>query len=134
MSQEEEFIDVNQALTLRESMDGWYCIEKKEHENEMGFRPFGPPGLGGMALYSSARPSDADVEGTAEEMLDIAQAIDERGSFSAKRCAVRHATACLMPGSPSTTHATSASRSRRNCHELIQGDLQHQGRHRLRLR
>jgi hypothetical protein len=89
MSQEEEFIDVNQALTLRESMDGWYCIEKKEHENEMGFRPFGPPGLGGMALYSSARPSDADVEGTAEEMLDIAQAIDERGSFSAKRCAVR---------------------------------------------
>lgn len=55
------------TLTLRDgSMDDWYVIER-EH---------------------GGRICGADIEGTAEEMLAIADAIECGESFAAKRCAV----------------------------------------------
>lgn len=76
------------ALILCEcdGVDDWYTIERREHENKSEIRHI--PEWGCMGLFYSGRISDCDVEGTAEEMLSIAKAIEERGSFSAKRCAV----------------------------------------------
>lgn len=53
-------------LTLRDAMDDWYVIER-EH---------------------GGRICGADIEGTAEEMLAIADAIECGESFASKRCAV----------------------------------------------
>jgi len=71
-------------LTLRSAMDGWWAIEKRDHENRKQMRQ----GDGYVYLWCSARISDADVEGDAAEMLSVADAIQERGSFHAKRCSV----------------------------------------------
>lgn len=73
-------------LTLRKSdwLDDWYVIERKEHENKQWLKPT----HGGFAFQRSSRISDADVEGTAEEMLAIAQSIKAKGRKSFKRCSV----------------------------------------------
>lgn len=67
-------------------LDDWYLIERAEHEGRQWFEPDGPDCLRFMC---SERISDADVEGTADEMRAIAEAIKARGSVSFKRCAVR---------------------------------------------
>ena len=72
-------------LTIRKSGEDWYTIERAEHDGRMWMEGRGP---NVMALCSSARISDADVEGTGEEMLGIARAIMARDRFSEKRCAV----------------------------------------------
>ena len=38
---------------------------------------------------TGSRITNADIEGTSAEMREIAYAIEQRGSFMAKRCAVR---------------------------------------------
>lgn len=74
-------------LTLRESgLDDWYVIELAEHDGRTWLER---DGNGCYGLRCSSRMSDADVEGTAAEMLAIANAIDARGHVSFKRCAVR---------------------------------------------
>lgn len=74
-------------LTIRKSSDDWdwYVIERAEHDGRTWFEPTGPRS---MSLRCSSRISDADIEGTAEDMLEIAKAIRDRGQFSARRCAV----------------------------------------------
>lgn len=67
-----------------EHTDDWYSIERAEHDG----RVWQEPTEYGSSLMASARISDADVEGTAEHMLAIADAIERRQQFSAKRCAV----------------------------------------------
>ena len=74
-------------LTLRGD-DGhdWYVIERRDHDGRRWMEREGPSVV---ALHTSARFSqNADVEGNASEMLAIADAIETRGEFSAKRCAV----------------------------------------------
>lgn len=66
-------------------MGDWYTIVKAEHEGIEEMRPCGP---NAMRFYTSERISDACVEGTLAEMLDIAQAIEDRAEDSHKRCAV----------------------------------------------
>lgn len=68
-------------------MDDWYIIEKAKHEWVEQIVPV-PGKPNSMYLHDSSRISDADVEGAAVEMLAIAEAIEQRGSYSAKRCAV----------------------------------------------
>jgi hypothetical protein len=71
-------------LTLRESsLSGWYVIERVE--------PYIAPEdrFNIIASMNQSRISDADVEGTAEEMLAIADAIVSGGVASFRRCAVR---------------------------------------------
>lgn len=75
-------------LTISEPFDGWYVIERAEHDGHTGLRRADD---GMLQFWSSARISDASVEGPAEDMHGIASAIETRGSFSARRCAVRFA-------------------------------------------
>ncbi len=74
------------ACRKAEATDDWFLIEKAEHANKMWFEPMEG---GGQALMTSGRISDADIEGTKEEMLALAVAIELRTSESFKRCAVR---------------------------------------------
>lgn len=74
-------------LTLRKSefTDDWYLIERRDHDG----RRWEERNDYGTEVCKSARFSrNADVEGDAAEMLAIAAAIETRGRFSAKRCAV----------------------------------------------
>ena len=45
---------------------------------------------GGMALMCSSRIGNADIEGSADEMRELAKAILADGSYAAKRCGVEH--------------------------------------------
>ena len=73
-------------LTLRKSdmIDDWYLIERRNHDG----RTWSEQTEYGTSYQTSARISDADVEGCAHAMLGIATAIEERSTFRAKRCAV----------------------------------------------
>lgn len=85
-------------LTLRKSdnIDDWYFIERAEHDG----RRWMEPTRYGMALRTSARFSDADVEGSASEMLDIADAIERHKIKNHKRCAVDATTEPVKFHSP----------------------------------
>lgn len=74
---------VSVPLTCRDC-DGWYVIERRDHNGGAWFEPTSY----GMAFRTSARFSDADVEGDANDMLRIAEAIEKREDFDAYRCAV----------------------------------------------
>lgn len=73
-------------LSLRKSSEDWFVIERAEHEHKTWVEPIGP---NAAALRDSSRFSDADVEGTKAEMLLIADAIQNRKQYGARRCAVR---------------------------------------------
>jgi|GEM_PF-7039520 len=73
------------TLVKCDGFEDWYTIERAEHEGRQWMKPIGPHS---MALMCSSRISDADVEGTRAEMLEIAKAIRERKSAWFKRCAV----------------------------------------------
>lgn len=76
------------AIRKSEGMDDWYVIERAEHDGRSWMEPI--PGIpNAMALHLSSRFSDADVEGTADEMLGIAEGIETRDGAGYKRCAVR---------------------------------------------
>jgi hypothetical protein len=67
--------------------EDWFLIERAEHDGRRWYETYDDePEI--LVLRTSARISDADVEGTADDMLAIAAAIEERGSYSARRCAV----------------------------------------------
>jgi hypothetical protein len=75
------------VLTLRhcEVLGDWYVIELAEHDGKQWLER---TGQNISALRCSSRLSDADIEGTAEQMLSIAEAIEARGSAHHRRCAV----------------------------------------------
>lgn len=73
------------TLVQSEATVDWYTIERVEHDGRKWLESTGP---GSMALRYSGRISDADVEGTAEEMLAIAVAIEQHENVSFKRCAI----------------------------------------------
>lgn len=72
-------------LVKCDGMDDWYSIERAEHDGREWVEQTAPNCLDFMC---SCRVSDADVEGTREEMLAIADAIRERRYVGFKRCAV----------------------------------------------
>jgi hypothetical protein len=94
----DETIEVRGALTLRhcEDFGDWYIIERAKHDGRVWLEPTEY----GASLRSSARISDADVEGTAADMLAIADAIEARGEYSAKRCSVDAVGADVLFCSP----------------------------------
>jgi hypothetical protein len=85
-------------LTLRKSdwLDDWYVIERAEHDGRTWLEPI----PGGLAFMCSARLGDADIEGTAAEMLAIADAIETNRSVSFRRCAARREGTGYLLGSP----------------------------------
>ncbi len=72
-------------LVKAECLDNWYTIEWAEHDGRAWFEP---TEYGGESLHMSCRISDACVEGSAEEMIEIAKAIQKRGTVSFRRCAI----------------------------------------------
>ncbi len=82
-------------LALRKcDSDDWFIIEKmetpgtrREWYESFSFQ-CGDSIINGERFMHSARLSDADVEGTAREMLEIADAIHYRRDENFKRCAV----------------------------------------------
>lgn len=79
-------------IVLKKSdwLDDWYTIERAHHDNRQWLESTGPDS---MQLMYSGRISDACVEGSADEMVEIARTIKARGVVSFKRCAVRVAGA-----------------------------------------
>ncbi len=73
-------------LTIRLCDDDWYIIERRDHDGETWMEPVG---RNAFAIRCSARISDADVEGNSAQMKHVASAIENRGEYHAKRCAVR---------------------------------------------
>lgn len=73
------------ALVKSEWIDDWWLIERAEHDGRTWLEVDAD---GDTHFRHSSRVGDADVEGTGEEMLALAQAIRARGSYSARRCAV----------------------------------------------
>lgn len=73
-------------LTICKSVDleDWYIIERSEHDG----REWMESTDYGSTFRTSARFSDADVEGSAEHMRGIAIAIRARGIEHYKRCEV----------------------------------------------
>lgn len=91
----------DRELTIRKSdaMGDWYVIEWAEHDGrEWMERSQRYPNVSNF--MRSARVSDADVEGPGSEMRAAAQAIIERGEFSARRLEVRVAGDSTFLSSP----------------------------------
>lgn len=72
-------------LVKSDDLSDWYTVERAEHEGRQWLERTGP---NCMQWMDSGRISDACVEGTADEMRELAKAIKARGSASFKRCAV----------------------------------------------
>jgi hypothetical protein len=73
-------------LAMRQSSGDWFAIEHAEHDGSLSLKSV--PGIG-LSLTYAGRFSDADVEGTAVEMFDLAAAILMKSDIAFKRCAVR---------------------------------------------
>jgi hypothetical protein len=71
------------ACVKSESLDDWWLIERAQHDGAMWLEPC----RGGASLMTSARITNADIEGTSDEMLAIAHAIEQGESISFRRCA-----------------------------------------------
>jgi hypothetical protein len=72
------------TLVRSGGLPDWFTVEWAEHENQHWVEPLGP---GSAALRYSGRVADADVEGTSSEMAAIADAIENGGSVTFRRCA-----------------------------------------------
>jgi hypothetical protein len=82
---------MGEAIVCRKSdwLADWYVIESNAVP-VFGEEPLYLDGrLIGSSLTSTARISDADVEGTGDEMLAIADAIERGEPVGFKRCAVK---------------------------------------------
>lgn len=74
------------VLNKSDVLDDWYTIIRAEHDGHTWLQPVRG---GGFQYMCSERISDACVEGTAEEMIAIANAIKSRENVEFRRCEVR---------------------------------------------
>jgi hypothetical protein len=88
--------DVKLAIVHSEHMGDWWTIERAEHPNERWMKPT----QYGASLMYSGRISDACVEGTSYEMLELAHSIENNISESFKRCAVEVTEGGFLFSSP----------------------------------
>jgi hypothetical protein len=86
IDEDEKRVDVAGPLALVkcDGFGDWYLIERAEHDG----REWLEKAEHGHRFMRSARISDADVEGTREEMIKLGEAIRSKSSYRAKRCAV----------------------------------------------
>lgn len=84
-------LDVELDLDVGEDIFGssWCAIERAVHAHRQWFEPVPDGGPNSIGLMWSGRINRADVEGPPGEMLRLADAILERGTFDARRCAMR---------------------------------------------
>jgi hypothetical protein len=75
------------VMEKSEWVDDWYLIVKVEHDGEQWMEKTGP---NTYQMMCSERISDADIEGSEKEMLQIAEGILNRSNvMGLRRCAVR---------------------------------------------
>jgi len=84
------------VLSKCDSIDNWWLIERAEHDGRRWFErtEFG------AALRCSSRLGNADIEGTGEEMLAIASAIERGESEDFRRCAAERTSDGYLMSSP----------------------------------
>lgn len=73
------------TLVKSDIIPDWCIIEWYEHDGREWFEKTGP---NSSSFRRSARVSDAEVEGTNVEMIEIAKAIVEKREVEFRRCAV----------------------------------------------
>jgi hypothetical protein len=75
--------------TIDDNLD-WFVIVRREHENKRWYKKYKSPyGIScDQAMTSERLSPEADVEGQAWEMKNIAHAIRKKRTFESKRCAV----------------------------------------------
>lgn len=83
-------------LVKSENLEDWFLIERAEHDGREWLEPTDY----GYSLRASSRLGGADIEGTAEEMLALAAAIEDGKSESFKRCAARRSAYGYLMSSP----------------------------------
>jgi hypothetical protein len=88
--------DVRAIVVRSEHMTDWWTIERAEHPNARWMKPVEY----GSTLMYSGRISDACVEGTSMEMIELAAAIENGESESFKRCAVQKVEGGYLFSSP----------------------------------
>ncbi|MEY5098407.1 MAG: hypothetical protein RJA36_1126 [Pseudomonadota bacterium] len=74
-------------LKKSDHLDDWYTIVRAEHDGREWLERIGPSAS--RFMCSERLSPEACIEGTAEEMIELAEAIKARGAASFKRCAVR---------------------------------------------
>jgi hypothetical protein len=74
------------TVVKSEHMGDWFCIEWAAGDHDG--REWLEPTEYGHKFMRSARPSDACIEGPADEMLALANAIEAREAVEFRRCAV----------------------------------------------
>lgn len=87
---------VRATVVRSEHMGDWWTIERVDHPNERWMKPV----QYGSALMYSGRISDACVEGTSMEMIELAAAIENGLSESFRRCAVERVEGGYLFSSP----------------------------------
>lgn len=113
------------TITKSDALDNWYLIERAEHDG----REWNARTTWGSAFCKSSRicgdavgdtpPGfSACVEGTAAEMLDIAEAIERRGEVSFTRCSVDARSEPVLIGSPRNGNGVDAEVTRDEADEL----------------
>lgn len=84
-TENEDFIyctDSALIVVKSENLPDWYTIELAEHDHRHWMKP---TEYGASMMYSG-RISDADVEGTSYEMVEIAAAIENGHATGFRRC------------------------------------------------
>lgn len=84
------------TVNKSDNMGDWWTIDRAEHDG----RHWMERTEYGMALMCSSRLGNADIEGTAAEMLAIAAAIERGESESFRRCAAKHTADGYLMSSP----------------------------------
>lgn len=100
--------EIDGSLVLRKSdwLEDWYTIERASHENVQRMEECPDLGPNAMSLYDSGRVSDACVEGSLAEMRGLAERIQTRGRYYAKRCAVDASRERVYFWSPRNSRST----------------------------
>lgn len=79
-------VPVDEPITVRATRyPGWYAVERAVHDGRAWIEHVEPLG---QRYMTSAKICDADVGGSADELRELAAAIETRGSFAGRRCAV----------------------------------------------
>lgn len=79
-------VDAELALRPTRHAPHVYAVERAAHDGRAWVEHVGDRA---QRYMTSAKICDADVQGSADELLELASAIGARGEFAGHRCAVR---------------------------------------------
>lgn len=83
-----------------EFVQDWYVVVRTHHDGKTWLEPAVHEGVPYLSLKTSERLSDADIEGTREEMIALMTAILDGKEASFKRCGAEPVDDGWLLGSP----------------------------------